>query len=205
MKRKRTRLTRTLSYFFFLNAIAFLLPFLSLLLLFNPVAYALYITAFYLFVFSQSFLLVFSMNINELIPVKKQRAWILFYGSISTYVFFIGIFFNGIRYDASTNWIPVFSNIFLIINWVFVTFGFVFHEGILAYILIKELKGKEAKKRIKRLIISTYLEFFVVYSIILYNALVDNLFLKNFIAIANFAIGFCAALLIYLSIGKKWE
>ena len=205
LKRKRTRLTRTLSYFFLLSAIAFLLPFLSLLLLFNPVAYALYITAFYLFVFSQSFLIVFSMNINELIPLKKQRAWVLFYGSISTYVFFFGIFFNGIRYDASTDWIPVFSIIFLVINWVFVTFSFIFPEGILAYKLIKELKGKEAKKRIRNLVISTYLEFFVVYLIILYNALVDNIFFKNFIAIANLAIGFCAALLIYLSIGKKWE
>ncbi len=205
MKRKRTRLTRTLSYFFLLNAIAFLLPFLSLLFLFNPVAYALYITAFYLFVFSHSFLIVFSMNINELIPLKKQRAWVLFYGSISTYVFFIGFFFNGIRYDASTSWIPVFSNIFFIINWVFVTFVFVFPEGILAYKLIKELKGKEAKKRIRKLVISTYLEFLLIYLIILYNSLVDNIFFKNFIAIADFAIGFCAALLIYLSIGKKWE
>ena len=205
LKRKRTRLTRTLSYFFFLNAIAFLLPFLSLLLLFNPVAYALYVTAFYLLIFSQSFLIVFSMNINELIPLKKQRAWILFYGSISTYVFFIGIFFNGIRYDASTSWIPVFSNIFLVINLTFVTLGFVFPEGILAYTLFKELKGKEAKKRIKKIVISTYLEFVVIYLIILFNALVDNFFIKIFIAIVNFAIGFLAAFFISQSIGKKWE
>jgi hypothetical protein len=75
----------------------------------------------------------------------------------------------------------------------------------LAYKLIKELKGKEAKKRIKKFVICTYLEFLLVYLIILYNALVDNLFFKIFIAIVNFAIGFWAAFFISQSIGKKWE
>ena len=58
------------------------------------------------------------------LSLKKR----IFYGSISTYVFFIRIFFNGVRYDTNTSWIPVFSNLFLLINWIFVTFGLVFPE-----------------------------------------------------------------------------
>ena len=146
LKREKTRLIQLLIWFFLLNILAFLLPILSIVVLINPLGYFLYIFAFYLFIFSQTLLVVFSMDVLKVydkLPFKKHSAWIVIYGIFSTYVFFFGIPLNGITYDATTSWRPVFSVNFLIVSWIFLTSCLIVPEVIFSLNLSKYINDKE--------------------------------------------------------------
>lgn len=204
-KREKTKLTQLLIWFFILNIIVFSLLILSLLILINPLGYLIYISAFYIFIFSQSLLIVFSMDALKLydkLPFKKRTTWIIIYGIISTYVFIFGILFNGINYDFSTNWRPIFSTNFLIVNMIFVTTFLVMPEVIFSLKLRKYIGDKIVRKKMWQFIFSFFLEFLMIYNLTLYNTWVDNYIYRALFPFFNLPIGFSAALLMYLSVGK---
>lgn len=208
LKREKTRLTQLLIWFFLLNIIAFLLPILSLLALINPLGYFLYIFAFYIFIFSQTLLIIFSMDILKVydkLPFKKHSTWIVIYGILSTYVFFFGIPLNGINYNATTSWSPVFSVNFLIVSWFFLTSCLIVPEVIFSLNLSKYINDKKVRKKIWKFMISLYLEVFIVYSLILYNTWIDNYIYRILFAFFNLPVEISAALLIYFSVGKPLE
>lgn len=208
LKREKTRLMQLLIWFFILNMVTFLLPFFTLFLLINPLGYFLYIFAFYVLIFSQTLLIIFSMDVLKVydkLPFKKHTTWIIIYAILCTYVFFFGIPLNGITYDASTSWRPIFSVNFLIINWIFLTSFIIVPEVIFSLNLSKYINDKKVRKKIWKFTISLYLEVFLVYNIILYNTWVDNYIYRTLYTIFSLPIGFSAALLIYLSFGKPLE
>ncbi|MFX0011780.1 MAG: hypothetical protein ACFE9R_15810, partial [Candidatus Hermodarchaeota archaeon] len=109
LKRAKNKLTAVLSSLFLLTAITYLLVYLSVLTLHWTFSFLIYVFGTYIFIFSQGILVVFSWL---LIKLDKKISWwkisvrITFYVISAIYVILIGIYFKGIRYDSSTNWIP---------------------------------------------------------------------------------------------------
>jgi hypothetical protein len=179
LKRAKNRSTATLSCYFIFYALAFFLGFVSIVLTNTPFAYLSYIIAFYSIIFSQSFIIIFSwlmVNLDEKISYKKYYFAILIYGIISTYVFWVGIFLEGIRYDSDTGWIPVFSWLFLFISYGYTAIFLIVPEIILAVKLLNLFEGVILKRRIKLFIISVFLGFTILLLIILYNTWINNIF-----------------------------
>ena len=209
LKRAKNRSTATLSCYFIFYALAFFLALVSIVLTNTPFAYLSYIIAFYSIIFSQSFIIIFSwliVNLDEKISYKKYYFAILIYGIISTYVFWVGIFLEGIRYDSGTGWIPIFSWLFLFINWSYIAIFLIVPEIILAVKLLNLFEGVILKRRIKLFIISVFLEFTILLLIILYNTWINNtLVFKVVYLFIMPPLGTLATYFIYKSFGKVLE
>lgn len=208
LKRAKNRSTATLSYFFIFSALTFFLAIISIILANTPFAYICYIIAFFIFVFAQSFVVIFSwliVNLDEKLSYKKYYLGILIYGIISTYVFWIGIFLKGIRYDSGTGWVPVFSWLFLFISWSYVTIFLIVPEIILAVKLKNIFEGVPLERRIKLFILSVFLNFANVLLIVLYNTWINNAVFKVIYIFVVPPVGMLAAYFIYKSFGKVLE
>jgi len=208
LKRAKNRSTATLSCFFIFNALAFFLALVSIILANTPFAYLCYVIAFFINMLAQSFLIIFSwliVNLGEKLSYKKYYLGFLIYGIISTYVFWIGIFLKGIRYDSSTGWIPVFSWLFLFISWSYIIIFLIVPEIILAVKLINIFEGVLLKRRIKLFILSVFLEFAIVHLIVLYNTGINNTVFKVINLFLMPPLGILAAYFIYRSFGKGLE
>jgi len=207
LKRAKNRSTATLSCLFIFSALTFFLAFISIFLVDTPFAYVCYVIAFYAFIFAHSFVIIFSwliVNLDKKLTYKYYLV-ILIYGIISTYVFWIGMFLEGIRYDSGTGWIPVFSWLFLFVSWSYVIIFLIVPEIILAVKLINIFEGVPLKRRIKLFILSIFLEFVIVLLIILYNTWIDNAVFKVIHLFVVPPLSMISAYFIYKSFGKGLE
>ena len=208
LKRAKNRSTITISSLFLMMATAYSFAIFSILLINSPFSYAFYITSWYLLMLSHCLLILFSLlllNIKESISYIKYHLFLLIYGGIVSYVFWIGIFCAGIQYDISTGWRPVFSLPFAITNWMYVIFILVIPEIIIAFKLLKLFKGVKIVIRIKLFLVSSFLEFVVMILLILYNTLPDNHVYRSIHIFIGPPLGLLAAYFIYRSFGKKIE
>ena len=209
LKRGKNRATFTLSSFFILLALTFFLANLSVLLTYTPFSYVLYITSIYFFFFTHSLFVIFTwvlLKLDEKTPIWKFHLGITFYGIISTYVFWVGFYFNGIRLDSSTSWIPNFSWFFLIFSWTFLFIFVIIPQIYLSFKLVKVFEGIILKRRIKMYIVSVFLELSLVFALFLYHAWIENIIYHQWIYPSIFPIlGTIAAFLIYRSFGKELE
>ena len=206
LKRAKNRLTVTLSCFFVFSALAFFLAFVSIFLINTPFAYTYYLITFFIFIFAHSFIVICSwlmVNVDEKSSYKKYFSGILIYGIVSTYVFWIGIYLEGIRYDSSTGWVPVFSRLFFFISCSYVTIFLIVPEIILAVKLINTFEGVLLKRRIKLFIFSIFLEFVIVLLIVLYNTRINDPVFKVIYSFSMPPLSMLTAYLIYKSVGKE--
>ena len=207
LKRTKNRSTATLSCLFIFNTLTFFLAIVSIFLVNTPFAYLCYVIAFYSFIFAHSFIIIFSwliVNLDKKLSYKYYLV-ILIYGIISTYVFWIGMFLEGIRYDSGTGWIPVFSWLFFFISWSYITIFLIVPEIILAVKLKNIFEGVPLKRRIKLFILSVFLEFAIVLLIILYNTWINNSDFKVIYFFIMPPLSMLAAYFIYKSFGKGLE
>ncbi len=208
LKRAKNRSTITLSTFFLMIATAYLIAFFSMLLINSPFAYSFYITSWYFFMYSHSFIILFSLlllQIEENISYMKFFMFIVLNGLILASVCCICIYYNGIQYDMSTGWRPLFSLPFAIINWIYVIFFLVIPEFIMGFKLLKIFDGAKIVIRIKLFLLSTLLEYAVIILVILYNTLPDNHAYRSIHVFIGPVLGTLAAYFIYRSFGKKIE
>lgn len=211
LKRFKSRSTISLGSFFILVSLTYFLATISVVFIYTPLSslsYLFYIIGIYFFVFSHCFLLFFSwvlVRLDDKAPDWKFHLIIIFYGIISTYVFWIGFYFNGISLDPSTNWIPNFSWVFLIISWAFLLIFIVFPQIYYSIKLLKVFEGAILKRRINLFIISVFLELSVVFSLFLYNTLFDNIIYQIFHISVMPAASTIAGFLLYKSFGKELE
>jgi hypothetical protein len=206
LKRAKNKLTEVLSSFFLLTAITYLLVYLSVFTLYWAFSFLIYVFGTYIFIFSQGILVVFSwllINLDKKITWWKISARITFYVISAIYVILFAIYFNGIRYDSSTNWIPTFSWEFLIVNWSYLIVFIVIPQVILSYKMIIVFEGVILKRRIQLFIISVFLEFLVVFFVILYNTWIENELYRVFHRLFFPPITFLAAYLVYQGFGKE--
>jgi len=207
MKRTKSRSTTTLSCLFSFHALSLFLAIFSIFLLNTPFAYLCYVIAFYTFIFAHSFIIIFSWLIVNLDRKLSSRYYlgILIYGILSTYVFWIGIFLEGIRYDSGTGWIPIFSWLFFIVSWSYVIIFLIFPEIILAVKLINIFEGVPLKRRIKLFVLSVFLELAIVLLMVLYNTGATNSVFKVINLFLMPPLSLLTAYFIYKSFGKGLE
>ncbi|MBY9014651.1 MAG: hypothetical protein KGD68_03070 [Candidatus Lokiarchaeota archaeon] len=208
LKRAKNRSTFILSSFFILISSAYFFATLSAFLLNTSLAYLFYIVGIYFFFFSHCFLTIFSWVLVKL--ADKSSFWkscviIILYGVISTYIFWIGFYFNGIMYDSSTNWIPTYSWFFLIFSWAILLIFLITPQIYFSFKLLKIFEGVILKQRINRFIISVFLEFIMVFSVFLYNTWVESQIYRTFYILVLPITSNIAAFLIYKSFGKELE
>ena len=208
LKRAKNRATYTLSSVFLFIAFTYSLVDISLFLIYTPYAYFLYLFGMYFFMFGNSLFVIFSLvlvKLGEKFPLWKYRLGIIIYGVISTYILFIGFFFEGIRYDSSTNWIPTYSWFLFIISWIFISISLIIPQIFLSFKLIKVFEGVVLKRRIILFIVSVFIEFITLYALFLYNTWVENLIYRT-VYISIFPIlSTIGAFLIYRGFGKELE
>ncbi|MHA1104490.1 MAG: hypothetical protein ACTSPN_02085 [Promethearchaeota archaeon] len=206
LKRAKNRSTITLSTFFLMMATAYLVAIFSILSINSFFGYAFYITSWYFLMLSHGFLILFSLlllQIEENISFMKFFMFMVLYSVIVTYVYWIGIFYDGIQYDISTGWRPLFSLPFAIINWLYIIFFLVIPEFIIALKLLKIFKGVKIVIRIKLFLLSIFLEYLVMIILISYNTLPNYITYRPILAIIGPLLGMLAAYLMYRSFGKK--
>ncbi len=206
LKRGKNRATYTLSSIFISLGLTFFLANLSIIN--TPFSYGFYISSIYLYFFAHSLIVIFTwvlIKLDDKTSIWRFYLVITFYGIISTYVFWIGFYFNGIMYNLSTNWIPTYSWFFLIISWTFLFILVIIPQIYLSFKLLKVFEGIILKRRINMFIVSIFLELIVVFSLFLYNTWIENQIYRT-VYIAIFPLlSTIAAFLIYKSFGKELE
>ncbi len=206
LKRGKNRATYTLSSIFISLGLTFFLANLSIIN--TPFSYVLYIISIYFYFFTHCLIVIFTwvlIKLDDKTSIWRFNLGITFYGIISTYVFWIGFYFNGIMYNLSTNWIPIYSWFFLIISWTFLFILVIIPQIYLSFKLLKVFEGIILKRRINMFIVSIFLELIVVFSLFLYNTWVENQIYRT-VYIAIFPLlSTIAAFLIYKSFGKELE
>ncbi len=208
LKRAKSRSTLTLSSFFLLISLTYFLATFSIFFFDTPLAYFFYIFGIYFFVFSHCFFIIFSwvlVKLDEKSPYWKFHLIITFYGIISTFVLLIGFFFEGIKYDSSTSWIPTYSLSFLIFAWVFLVIFLLIPQIYYSFKLYKIFEGAKLRRRINMFIISAFLELSVVFSLFLYNTWVDNEIFRLIFIMLVPETSTIAAYLLYKSFGKELD
>jgi hypothetical protein len=206
IKRAKNYLTYTLSSIFIINSIIYILPIFSILFINTPFAYAFYIIPFFLFILIQGFIVIFSWlltKLGERFPKKTFLVLILVYSLLSSYVFLFGIIFQGIRYDSTTGWIPVFSWDFAIISWLFSTIIFIIPAIILTFKIVKIYAGTTMIKRTRQFLIGFYLEFAFIYYLVLYNTWIENELFRIFNPIISLPLSIFSAYFLYIGFGKE--
>ncbi|MFX0011601.1 MAG: hypothetical protein ACFE9R_14910 [Candidatus Hermodarchaeota archaeon] len=206
LKRARNRATYTLSSFFILFALTDILANLSILYLNTPLAYFFYILAMYFFFFDHSFFIIFSwvlVKLEDKIPNWRFSLTIIIYGLVSTYVVWIGFYFNGIKYDATTGWLPNYSWFFVIFSWTFLVVFLIIPQSYFSFKLLKTFEGVILKRRIKMFIISTFFQLGVVFAFFLYHFLIGNQIYRTVYMVTALIISTSAGFLIYKSFVKE--
>ena len=193
--------TLTLSLFFLVNMIGLILFLVSIFTVYTPFSYLFYLSGYYLFSFSYSFLILFSwlvLNVDKIVSKKLIVLIILIYLISYCYIFLFGIFYNGISYGPSTGWIPGFS----IISWLFNFVLFIIPEGYIIYRLINVFQHSPIKRRIFFIWISIILGFSILNLGILYNYLIDNTFYRTIHIFITLPLNTIAAYLMYSNLVK---
>jgi len=208
IKRAKTRATFSLSTFFILLSLAYLLAAFSIFFLNTPFAYFFYILGIYFFVFSHCFFVIFSwvlVKLDDKSTNWKFRLILIFYGLISTYIFWLGFYFKGITNDSTTNWVPQYSWDFLLFSWAIFLIILVFPQIYFSFKLSKVFEGVILKRRLNMFILAVFLEILVIFTLFLYHYLFDNQVYRTFHVLVMPIISTTAAFLIYKSFGKELE
>jgi len=206
LKRGKNRATYTLSSIFISLGLTFFLANLSIIN--TPFSYVLYIISIYFYFFTHCLIVIFTwvlIKLDDKASIWRFNLGITFYGIISTYVFWIGFYFNGIMYNLSTNWIPTYSWFFLIISWTFLFILVIIPQIYLSFKLLKVFEGIILKRRINMFIVSIFLELIVVFSLFLYNTWIENQIYRTVYVAIFPLLSTIAAFLIYKSFGKELE
>jgi hypothetical protein len=205
LKRVRNTSTTTLSSFFIMYAIGNIFSLLSIFLLFTPFGYFFYLMTYFCFIYSPSFIVIFSwllVNLDKKISYNKYYMLIFSYTIAMMYTFWFGFLLEGIRYDSSTGWIPVFSSQFFIFSWSYLTIALILPQMYLTRKLLLVFGGEKLNNRIKNFIIGVFLNFLIIYLLVLYNTWIINNLFRIMTIIFNFIAGPLSGFLIYRGFGK---
>ena len=208
LKRARNRSTYTLSSVFIFNANAYLLTSLSVIFVFTPFAYYLYVFGIFFFIMGTTFFVVTSwvlVKLEKNTPYWLYRFWFIGYIAFSSYVIIVGFFFGGIKYDVSTGWIPTYSWFFLILSWILLLVFMVIPQIILSVKLVNVFEGKVLKERIYLFLIGVFFLFSLVFALILYNTWLDNQVYRIVYLFIFPPLGTIGAYLIYRSFVKELD
>ena len=208
LKRAKNRSTYTLSAYFISIAFTYFLATTSTFLANTPYAYILYVISIYFFVFSYSFLIIFSwllLRLDEKSIHARFYVRISFYAILSLYVIIVGIPFNGITLGASTGWIPNYSWFFAGFSWTYFLIFLIIPQLYLSFKILKVYEGIVLKKRLNLFIISVFLVLLMAVFMFLYNTWTENVVFRTVYIFIIPELGTYAAYLVYKGFGKELD
>ena len=203
LKRNLNRTTINLSLFYFSSGLGLFLSIIFILISNSVLGIFIYYLAAYFITFGPIFLVVFIqnlLNVHSSFPTKKNIILIFLYGIILLFFLLLASITGAITINASSNWIPTYSWLFLIILYIFFSLFVLLPTIIFSIRLYKTFKDKELKKKLMFFFIGIFGILTAFYGLILYNTWHDSLFrlIWPIISLLTIPSGY----LIYYGIGR---
>ena len=211
LKRAKNRSTYILSAYFATTALTYFLATLSTFLVATPFldfTYITYVASIYVFVFSYSFIINFSLVLTKLDEKSCNTKFflrVILYAILSLFVLFIAFLFNGITLNASSGWTPHYSWFFLGFSWIYFLIFLIIPQLYLSFKILKLYEGVVLKKRLNLFIISVFLILLLAVFMFLYNTWTENVIFRMFYILIMPEIGVIAAYLVYRGFGKELD
>jgi len=201
LKRNLNRITLTLSLFYILIGIGFILNIIFLLFCSTSAGYFIYFIAAYLIHLGAIFLIIFIMDLFETDPYYNSKKQFLIIFSYALIIFLILNIPGGITINEYTNWTPVFSWLFLILMYLTITFIIFIPSIMLSIKLYNRFEDKNLKRKFMYFFIGMSGMFMSYYGLILFNTWDDPIFkiIWSFLSLIVIPSG----LLIYYGIGHN--
>ena len=139
--------------------------------------------------------------LDKKVDFVKYHLIVIVYVILASFVLWFGIFFNGIKYNINTNWKPEFNWVFFWITASYIILVLIIPEFILGLELMKLFKNANIQIRIRKFLISAFIQFIIIFTTTLYNTWIDNQIYRAILPVMNLLIGTLAAYLIYQSFG----
>jgi len=196
LKRNRNRLTLTLSFFYISISIGFIFNAVYVPFEINPLVTILVFLSSFFILFGPIFLVLFNVIIfkTEKQNISKlERIYIILYVFILILCLLIP---QGIKINESTEWRPIFSWLFLIVIYIFITAFILLPLYILSAKLYKSFEDINLKKKLKFFFLGIFGLAFTLYGIVLYNTYHDPI-IRSIISIIDSLIMLLSATLIY--------
>lgn len=204
LKRRTTRVSLTLSAFYILNGIATMINAILIPLKSNETSLIhniLYYINGFLVLYGFIFILIFLHNLLKFKSIFsfKNYLWVILFYAVFCIIVLTCIP-ESIIIDESTNWIPIYSWLFLIVIYSFFTIIITIPTITYSIRLYKKFEDPRLKTKLKRFIIGIVGMLIVFYGVTLYNTWHVFLF-RTIWSILVFFITIPSAFLIFYGIG----
>lgn len=206
LKRSRSQLSLTLSIFYILIGTSTFTNLIFLLLTptrIDTLLFILYFLTSYLTIFAFIFILVFIhnlLNIDSIYSFKKYLIIILVYG-IACFILLIAVP-EGIRISSETNWVPVYSWTFLVVEYIFFTCFITISVFMYSTKLYRKFEDKNLKKKLRYFILGIFGMILILYGVVLFNTW-QHITFKSIWSVLVMFIMVPSAISIYYGIGQK--
>ena len=200
LKRNRSQLNLTLSGFYILEAIAFIINAIIILLRVELIVYILYVILLFLVFFGHFFLVMFNLTLLDMkYTLRKNLLYILIPYVILTIS--IIVLPNGFTFNEQTNWRPVWSWSFLLILYIFTFSVLIIPTAILFIKLYKMFDDRKLKNKMRNFFIGISGMWTALLCGMLWNTWDNDVFKLIWGSIGAF-ITIPASLLIYYAMGR---
>ena len=196
LKRNWNRLTLTLSFFYISISIGFILNAVYVPFEINPLVIILVLLSIFFILLGPIFLVLFNVIIfktEKQYISKLERIYIILYISILILCLLIP---QGIKINESTEWRPIFSWLFLIVIYFFITFFILLPLYFLSVKLYKSFEDTNLKKKLRYFFLGIFGLAFTLYGVILYNTW-DNPIFRTIWSITTSIVLLASTALIY--------
>lgn len=196
LKRNWNRLTLTLSFFYISISIGGILNAVYVPFQVNPLVTILVLHSLFFILFGPIFLVLFNVIIlkTEKKNISKlELIYIILYISILILCLLIP---QGIKINESTEWRPIFSWLFLIIIYLFITFFIFLPLYFLSVKLYKSFEDTNLKKKLRYFYLGCFGLLFTLYGLVLYNTW-DNPIFRTIWSITTSIVYLPSTILIY--------
>ena len=201
LRKKRDRLSVSLSIPFILISLSFIVNLIYLPLNLNPQVYILHFIAVYFLFLSLIFFVVFNLNLlyfRTESKLKTDVVLIIVYGIL---LFIILLLPKGITINENTSWMPRWSwSLFLVLGLFIISFVGI-PQIILSVKIYNKFKDNALKKRIKFYFVGLFGLTINLMGILLYNTWDNSVFktIWPFLSLIAIFFGLC----IYYGIGRQ--
>lgn len=201
LKRNLNYNTLTLSFFYILPAIGFVLGVIFLPFSTTLAGYILYFIAAFLIIFGPVFLEIFILNLLKIEPNFKSKKHLIIIFTYAMIIFVILILPDGITINENTNWAPVFSWSFLIFLYITFTIMILIPSIILSIKLYKRLEDRNLRKKFRYFFLGVIGMYTLIYGLVLYNTWDNPIFKTIWFFLSLVAVP--SGILIYYGIGQN--
>jgi hypothetical protein len=205
LRRDTKRLNQLFSTFYILAASATIINVIYVSFTINPLVKILHFITYYLFCFAIVYLLIFTLIVlrsEKIFTETKHNLIAVIYGGLLLGLAPIG-WYGGITIDASTDWRPVWSLLFLIYALIVISVCAIIPTIYFSIEVYKKFEDEIIKKKWAYYILAIMDYFIILYLTSISNYL-NNPAFRLFTSITGLSL-YATAYLLYYGVGKQIE